>query len=171
MKTRFGRHVTTPVIIDDTVVVASHQVGLIGTRISFGGQGFKAEQAWLNRELPVNFSSPVIVGKHLYGLGAAKDFICVEALTGKLMWSKPGCVTSSADKAHTSFIVLGKNILALTDSGEVVLFAAEPAEFREIGRAQVCGVNWCNPAYADGRLYLRDGIKTTGEMFCVSLIP
>ena len=171
VKTQFGRHVTTPVVVDDTVVVGSHQAGLIGTRISFESSGFKAERAWLSREQAVNFSSPVIVGKHLFGLGAAKDFICVEALTGKLMWSKAGYITTSADKAHASFIVLGKNILALSDSGELVLFAADPAEFREIGRAQVCGVNWCNPAYADGRLYVRDGIKTTGEMFCVSLIP
>ena len=39
-----------------------------------------------------------------------------------------------------------------------------------ISRVQVCGLNWCNPAYVDGRLYLRDGIKTTGVLWCLDLI-
>jgi hypothetical protein len=45
----------------------------------------------------------------------------------------------------------------LNDSGQLFLFAADAKEYKEAGRAQVCGFNWCNPAYADGKLYLRDG--------------
>lgn len=170
MRTRFGRHVTTPVFADDVVVVASHQVGLVGTRIVNEGSALRSEQAWLRKEHAINFSSPVVVGKYLYGLGAAKNLICVEVATGKTMWSKEGHFTTSADKAHASFIVMGKKILCLTDGGQLVLFEADPTEFRENSRAQVCGMNWCNPAYADGRLYVRDGIKTDGELRCVSLI-
>lgn len=59
-----------------------------------------------------------------------------EAATGKVAWDQPG--------------------LTLTDGGELVLFAADPAGDKELGRTQACGVTWCNPAYADGRLYLRD---------------
>ena len=51
---------------------------------------------------------------------------------------------------------MGKNIATLTDGGEFVLFAADPKEYKEISRIQVCGKTWCNPAYADGKLYLRD---------------
>ena len=43
------------------------------------------------------------------------------------------------------------NILTLTDGGQLVLFAADPKEFKEISNVQVCGKNWCNPAYADGK--------------------
>jgi outer membrane protein assembly factor BamB len=170
MKTAFARHVTTPVIVEDIVIVASHQIGMVGTRISKEGAGLKSEQAWLSKEVAMNFASPVVVGKYLYGLGPAKNFICVEAATGKKMWSKEGYFTTSADKAHAAFLVMGKNILASTDGGELVLFAADPAGFREISRAQVCSLNWCNPAYADGKLFLRDGTKTTGELLCVELM-
>jgi len=31
-------------------------------------------------------------------------------------------------------------------------------------------MNWSNPACADGKLYLRDGIKNTGELLCVELL-
>jgi hypothetical protein len=54
---------------------------------------------------------------------------------------------------------------------QLLLIAADPAACREIGRAQVCGMNWCSPAYANGRLYVRDGFKATGNLFCVELLP
>ena len=170
IKTAFARHVTTPVVCDDIVVVASHQVGLLGTRILKTGDDFKAEQAWLSKEAAMNFSSPVAVGKFLYGLGPARNLVCVEIPTGKTQWSKEGYFTTSADKSYAGFIVMGNNILTLTDGGQLVLFDADPEQFKEAGRAQVCAMNWCNPAYADGRLYLRDGIKGAGELLCVSLV-
>ena len=42
-------------------------------------------------------------------------------------------------------------------------------KFEELGTAQVCGANWCNPAYADGKLYLRDGNKGPGDLMCIAL--
>ena len=79
--------------------------------------------------------------------------------------------TTSADKAYGAFLVLGPNILALTDSGTLILFAADPKECRELGRAQVCGANWCNPAYVDGKLFLRDGLRQNGDWLALDLRP
>lgn len=118
----------------------------------------------------MNFSSPVAVGKYLYGLGPAKNIICMDIETGKQRWSKEGITSTTADKAHAAFLVMGDKILILTDSGQLVLIAADPTECKEISRAQVCAMNWCNPAYADGKLYLRDGIKGTGKLLCVDLL-
>jgi len=170
VKTSFARHVTSPIIHEDLVVVSSHQVGLIGTKITRDGPGLKAERAWLSKEAAMNFASPVAVGNHLYGLGPAKNIVCVEIPTGKLLWSKDGYFTTSADKAHASFIVMGANILMLTDGGQLVLFAADSSALKEISRAQVCGLNWCSPAFAGGRLYVRDGIKGPGDLLCVRLL-
>ena len=63
-----------------------------------------------------------------------------------------GIINTTADKAHAAFLVMGDKILILTDSGQLVLIAADPVECKEISRAQVCAMNWCNPAYADGKL-------------------
>ena len=83
------------------------------------------------------------------------------------MWSKEGFTMKSAEMAHLAIVALGENLLVLTETGELVLVAADPKEFKELGRAQVCGANWCNPAYADGKLFLRDG----RELICVDLLP
>lgn len=167
MKTTFGRHATTPVVVEEMVIVSSHEVGLVGVKITREGSAFKAEEAWKHKELAINFASPVAAGSYVYGLGPAKNVICVESKTGKLAWSKEGLVRTAGWRAYAGMMVMGRNILMLTDGGELVMFAAEPEAFRLIGRTQVCGQNWCNPAYAEGRLYLRDG----KEMRCVELMP
>ena len=33
---------------------------------------------------------------------------------------------------------------------------ADPQECRVISATKVCGKNWCNPAYVDGKLLTRD---------------
>lgn len=165
----YGRHVTTPVVVGNVVMVASHQRGMIGAEITREPATGKWNAAikWDSKDFTMNFSSPVAVAGYLYGLGPEKNLFCVEAKTGKQMWSKDGYTTSAAEKSHVAFLAMGKNLLLLTDVGELVLFAANPAEFKELGRVQVCGANWCNPAYADGKLFLRDA----RELICVELIP
>jgi outer membrane protein assembly factor BamB len=165
VKTQFSRHAITPVVGQNMIVVSSHQVGLIGINLSKAG----AKQQWVNKQAAINFASPVVVGQYLYGLGPTKNVQCVELRTGEVKWSKDGWWTTSADKAYGGFIILGPNILTLTDSGTLILFAADPKEARELGRAQICGANWCNPAYVDGTLYLRDGLRQNGEWLCVDL--
>lgn len=156
LSTNYGRHVMAPIVHGDLVLVASHEVGMVATRIVAKDGGFSAEKAWSRKELGCNFSSPVAVGGYLYGLFPGKKVACAEIATGKTMWEQEGVVTSSADKGFAAFIAMDKHVLALNDTGELILFAADPAAFTQVGRVQVCGNNWCHPAYADGVLYLRD---------------
>jgi outer membrane protein assembly factor BamB len=164
--TGFGRHVIAPVIYEDMVVVSSHEAGLIGIKVTKEANGFVANQAWCNKESAINFSCPVAVGQYLYGLGPERNFQCVDIKTGQRMWSKTGYIMTSAGNAYGGFIAMDKNILSLTDGGQLVMFAVDSKEFKEISNVQVCGKNWCNPAYADGKLFLRDG----RELLCVELV-
>lgn len=173
LTTTHGRHVTTPVIDGNIIMVASKENSLMGVELTPepiaanpGTPKWQAAIKWQTPDHLVNFSSPVAVGGYIYGLGPDKNLFCVETKTGKPMWSEEGFTQKPAENAHLAIIVLGDNLLVLTETGELVLVAADPKEFKELGRAQVCRSNWCNPAYADGKLFLRDD----RELICVDLM-
>jgi hypothetical protein len=77
------------------------------------------------------------------------------------MWSQEGF-----GEKHSAGIVLGKNLLFLTDRGEVVLLAADPGKYTELGRIQVSGKTWNSPAYANGKLYVREGLTSGWKLTC-----
>ena len=113
-----------------------------------------AEQ-WFNRQLKINLATPVQAGGHLYGLGASRDYVCVEAATGKLKWSQGGfdAVASSLSDGH--------RVLVANDAGEVILLDANPEKYTELGRFQACGKTFSHPAYCGGVLYIRDSRELT----------
>ncbi len=159
IKTAYARHVTTPVVLGDIVVVSSHQVGLLGIRVSLDGTNASATTAWTRKDAAMNFASPVAVGGSLYGIGPKRNLLCVDIATGSIQWSRDGVFVTSADKTHGGFIAMDDRVLTLTDSGELVLFAADSSAYRELGRVQVAGANWTNPAFSDEVVYLRDGLR------------
>jgi len=156
VKTRLGRHVITPVVVGETVVVSSYLAGLIGIKVTRDADGFRAERAWVDKSSSINFSSPVAVGHHLYGLAPGKTLFCLDVRTGKRAWAQRGFFNGMVKKGYASFLVAGSNLLILAEAGQLLLVAADPARCRLVAKTKACGQNWCNPAYADGKLYLRD---------------
>lgn len=169
LKTGYGRHVVTPIVWNDIVVVGSHEVGLIGIKVTKDGTGVKAQEIWTNKNAAPNFSHPINRGQYLFGLGPKKQVQCVDIGSGELKWNKTGLMMTSANKAYAGFINVGENILQLTDAGELILYKATADRYDEISRTQVIGMNWCNPALSDGVLYLRDGMKDRSTLYAVRL--
>lgn len=166
LSTNYGRHVVAPVIHGDIVIVGSHEVGLVATRIEKQDGKIVATEAWKHdSEMGPNFASPVCVGDYLYLL-VKRQVVCLDAKTGKQQWAQDGNVQTSADRAFASFIGMGENVMMLNDMGELILFKADPSAYQELGRTQVCGKNWCHPAYSEGMLVVRDAKR----LVCLDLL-
>ncbi len=155
IKSGAKRHAASPVISGNHVFVNSHTIGLLCFEVSKDTGGFKATQQWANKDLRINLATPVVVNGHLYTQGASKDYVCVDAKTGAVKWTQPGFGLGRKD--YSSTIALGKNLLALTEDGTLLLLDATPEKYTELARLQVCGNTWSHPAYADGKLFVRDG--------------
>ncbi|MFT4550381.1 MAG: outer membrane protein assembly factor BamB [Pseudoalteromonas tetraodonis] len=167
LSTAFGRHVVAPIVHGDLVIVGSHEIGLVATRIVEKNGKVTAQEAWkLGKEMGPNFASPICVGDHLY-MVAGQQVVCLDVKTGKQAWAQDGKIQTKANRAFAAFIGLGKSVMMLNDMGELILFKADPSAYRELGRTQVCGKNWCHPAYSDGTLVVRDAKKLT----CIDLRP
>ena len=170
MKTDYGRHVAAPLTHKNMVLAGSHQVGLQGIKISNEGDDLNVEVVWKNIEAQPNISHGVRFADHYYGVADPAKLVCLEISTGKIAWSSEDLSFPDPKRAMATFIVMGENILSLSSGGELCLFAASPKGFKELGRTQVCGINWCLPAYVDGKIFVRDGIKKKGgNLICLDL--
>jgi outer membrane protein assembly factor BamB len=163
LKTGAKRHACTPVISGDTVTVASTSIGTIRFGITKAGGEFKAEPIWTALPVKTVIGSPTLVGKHLYTLGAGEraSLVCLNFETGEQLWAQPGFGD------YASVTAVNDKLLTLTSSGELMLLQANPEKYEELGRAQLCAKTWASPAYADGKIFVKDEKNLTA----LSLAP
>jgi outer membrane protein assembly factor BamB len=153
----------TPLALDGHLfVTTSYGVGALLLRPTREGLA----EVWSNDEsLSSHYNTPVRLGEQLYGIDgrqeAGAELRCIDWKTGKVRWTRPrfGCAT---------LILVGKHVLCLTESGELVAIEANPTEYTELARAVILEKPVrAHPALAYGRLFARDERK----LICAELIP
>ena len=109
-----------------------------------------------------HYATPVGFGDGLlYGLGGqerrdAATLLCVEPVAKKTLWERQDGVGYGNLIGVPGAEPGGGSVLHLTLEGDLALFAADPAGYRELGRQRLPGGGWrAVPAYADGVLYAR----------------
>jgi outer membrane protein assembly factor BamB len=164
---------TTPIRAGDMLIAASITFGSVGLNLETKDNKPSVREIWKNRALTCYFSTPVAVGKeHVYMVTGVvpspfqkkkpeATLRCIEAATGKELWSKPNIGTY-----HASLIRTGDDkLLLLDDAGNLILLEPSAKEYRELARSAVCGKTWAHPALAEGRIYVRD----EKELICLEL--
>ena len=150
---------------DDVYCSAGYGIGGGACKISKDANGFKATELWKipgNEKVANHWSTPVCKDGFLYGMFSFKNYAsgpmkCVELATGKIMWEKPGFGAGNV-------ILVGDQVLALTDDGTLVTVEANSTGYKEVGRAKVIdGKCWSTPALSNGKVYVR----STKEAACV----
>jgi outer membrane protein assembly factor BamB len=163
---RLAESSTTPVRTGDNIFASSVTFGSVGLRLSLKDGQPAYEELWKNPALTCYFGTPVAFGDHLYvvtgNVTPPAALNCVEAKSGKVLWTRPKVGTY-----HASVMRVKDRLLLLEEEGELVLFEPNPKEYQELARAKVCGKTWTHPALANGRLYVRDD----KELICVELKP
>ncbi|MDB6067068.1 MAG: hypothetical protein JWR26_3276 [Pedosphaera sp.] len=166
LRTNAKRHAATPVIFGDTIIANSFTIGTVCYKITKQDAAQQATQLWANKEMKINLASPVLVGHYLFSHGPDKDYVCIDASTGSLTWQQKGFGDNVS-----STIAFGHDLLVLTDRGELVMLASDSAQYTEKSRVQICGKTWSHPAYADGKLYVREGVDRAWKLTCFDLMP
>lgn len=158
----------SPVVAGDIVVcTAGYDVGGAACQVTQSSGGFSAQELWRskgNNPLGDLWSTPVQKDGYLYGMISFKKFDqgplkCVEVKTGKVKWQQPGFGAGNV-------VLAGDNLIALSDTGEIVLIKASPDSYQEVARTKaIDGKCWSTPALSNGRLYVR----STKEGACFDL--
>jgi outer membrane protein assembly factor BamB len=143
----------TPLVLDDSLFLsASYGIGAVCRKIG----RTSTEEVWANdTTMSSQFSTSVPLGKYLYGVDGRQDspparLRCIDPKTGKVLWTK-------AEFPVANLIVGDGKLVIVTDNGYLILAAASPEKYNELGRAKLAGNETrALPALANGLLYVRD---------------
>lgn len=158
----------SPVVYKDIVYCsAGYGVGAGAVRLTNAAGKWTATELYRlrgNKPVANHWSTPVVKDGYLYGMFQFKEYAkgpmkCVNIATGEVKWEKEGFGPGQV-------ILVGDQVVALSDAGELVAVAPEPTGYKELARAKILeGKCWTTPAYADGRIYAR----STKEAVCVDV--
>ncbi|MBN9521780.1 PQQ-like beta-propeller repeat protein [bacterium] len=169
--TRFEGNVAAPVVLDDYVFVsAAYGMGCALLRIKADGDRVRLEPVYAkrNKALRSHHSTPVVVGRHLYGFDGDADaarFICFSLIDGAPVegWDAAGV-------RNGKVIAVGGYLVVLTQTGDLILVEATPEEYRPVATVPLGfggQQNWSQPVLVDGRLYVRGPDK----LICLDVRP
>jgi outer membrane protein assembly factor BamB len=141
---------------------AGYGVGAAAGRVTKAGEQWTVQPLWRNK-VQNHWASGVQRDGFLYCLDGFKNdkcpLICLDLETGATRWSQPGFGSQGG------LILVGDKLLVQTPAGHLVLVAAAPAAYQELGRLPLFQGKqcWIAPAFAHGAIFTR----STTESVCL----
>ena len=120
-----------------------------------------------------NTSTPLLRGDYIYTAKSYGDLVCLEASTGKQVWTT-NSLTASKNGASINITPQGDGYFLFTDEGTLIRARLEPTGYREISRAHLIDPTWpfagkkfvyAPPAFANHHVFAR----SEAEIVCASL--
>jgi outer membrane protein assembly factor BamB len=151
---------SSPVIHQDYVfITANYSMSAYAVQIAISNTVQVPQPRWTNTVQRSHWSTPVAHAGHLYGMfypdNANGQLRCVDLATGATRWA-------TNNFGRSSLLLVGTNLLCLTERGSLVLVAAQTNAYQELGRflaipnyhsdTNKC---WNAMALSDGQVYIR----------------
>ena len=147
-----GMNILTPTVHDGTIFTSAHSGRSQLWRHT--GQSPSLEEIWSGKS-QAYMSSPVVITGHLYLHLRNQRIVCINLETGEENWR-----TTPFGK-YQSMAVLDDKILALDETGELLLIRANPNKFDLIDRRRIAENNtWGHIAVSKNQIFIRrlDGL-------------
>jgi len=149
--------VPTPLVIGEQVFLSSGPLGCVLLAPAVSGPPKVVWEKKGSQAVMDNYwATAVFHDKHLYGISGGAEsnspsLNCVEAATGKLVWSREGF-------GEANLTLADGHLYILTVKGELVVAPATPNGYREKGRCKILEpADYVNaPTIAGKKLYARD---------------
>ncbi len=147
-----GINASQPLFLDDDRVFISsgYDMGSAMLRVKETDGKWAVETLWQNKALRCKFTSPVYRDGYLYGLDEG-ILTCLDAKDGRQLWK-------DGRYRHGQMLLVDKNLLILSETGDLVLVEASPAGHRELGKVHVLEgeKTWNPPALAGNYAFVRN---------------
>ncbi len=179
--------IPTPRMEDNILFMTSFYNGTMAVLLSkdkpaarrlWKGTG-RGERPRVTKDLHSIMSTPFMEDGYVYGIGSYGEFRCLEAKTGKRVWTSmkaTGTKQVERDRWNNAFLVRHeKDCFLFTERGELVICQVSPKGYKELSREKILEpttnamglrrVVWSHPAFANQAMYARND----KEIVCVSL--
>lgn len=137
-----------------------------------------ADFRWPENRAPLkrilsNTSTAVVQGEYIFSARGAGELVCLEAATGRQIWST-NSLTASKNGASIHITPQGGGFFLFTDEGNLIRARLSAAGYREISRAHLIDPTWpfgqtrfvyAPPAFANRHVFAR----SEAEVVCASL--
>jgi outer membrane protein assembly factor BamB len=153
--TDYKQNIVTPVVLGNLAIFSGYKKGVVAHRVD----GSKPEEAWQTNDVSMYMSSPVLQGERLFGFSEKRkgQFFCLDAKTGKTLWTGEGRQGESA-----SLLDGGDVLLGLTSDAELIVFDASDKDYVEKARYKVAETEtWAHPVVSGRTIYVKDKTKLT----------
>jgi len=142
-----------PLVVDDQVFVPNNTLGWVAVGIKKDGDKWSVTKLWAKPTEHVHFSPAVLGDGCAFFHNGGGSIKCIDLKDGSVKWELPKMGQQQAMLLRMD----DKHLLALLDTGEVVLMEATKDAGKQIARFQaVGGTSFSQPAIADGKLFVRD---------------
>jgi outer membrane protein assembly factor BamB len=170
----YSANYPTPIIDGQTVIYGSPGKGTsnaMALKIEKKGDSFTTSEVWKGSSA-YQYSTPVLKDNLLFGLSAGKSFYCMDARTGKVLWTDSTARGEAGGVLNAGSVILaltgpapgpkGKGTETTTGDAELVAFAPDAAGYKEIAKYKLApATGLAYPIVAGKRVYVRGNNDVT----------
>jgi|GEM_PF-79412 len=145
-----GMNILTPVVFGDGIFTSAYQNKSWFFNVSKSDGKFEIKEAW-NEKAQGYMSTPVVIDGHAYIHLQNQRFACINLATGERAW------TSTPYGKYSSMVAQKDLILALDQTGRLLLIKANPKEFELLGEQKVADEEtWAHLAVRGDEIFVRE---------------
>jgi outer membrane protein assembly factor BamB len=150
---RMSQNAVTPIVDGDVVIYSGQGKGTTAIRIQKQGDTWVPNQLWNNPDISSGFATPVLKDGHLFGLSNKASFFCLDATTGKTLWTAPA---RKGERGFGSIVDAGQSLLALTPSADLIVLKPSDKEFTELASIKISDAQpYAYPIASGNRLFIK----------------
>ncbi|OAI54043.1 hypothetical protein AYO44_03940 [Planctomycetaceae bacterium SCGC AG-212-F19] len=148
-----GYNAATPMVDGQTVLYSGSGRGTKAVKIEKQGDVFAAQEFWSNGENSVQYNTPVLKNGLIFGLSAGDSFFCINAETGKTLWT----ASIRGRKGYGSIVDAGPVLLGLTPNAQLLVFEPSDKEYKLVVSYKVAdGETYAYPVVTGNRIFIKD---------------
>lgn len=144
-----GMNILTPTVIGQKVFTSSYGGRSFCYAAELSESSWRLTESWTNK-LQGYMSSPIVIDEYIYIHLRNQRFACIHASTGEIQW------TTKPYGKYWSLVANGEKILALDQSGKLLLIRANPAEFQLLDSRDISDQEtWAHLAVVENEICIR----------------